>query len=253
MAKYGQGSVFLLVDGYNISGDTFEMEKIKEAAVEQTDGFGDTWVERTATGIKSGGITHRCFYDDAALATNAALVAGVGVSRVLLAGLEGNVQGRKCVGFEGAMQTKFVRNPVRGELHKCSAEYLNNGDIDEPKIIQVLAAQGSTGTGSSGSLDNAAGSSNGGVAYLEVTGLTLGGYTSVTVVLQQSSDNGGADPFSALVTFTNVVGSTPGSTWAQRIEVAPATTVERYLRASITFNGAGSGQSITYTVAFERR
>lgn len=253
MAKYGSDDVFLLIGGYDISGNSFALNEETEAIEEETHGFGDIWVERTAVGVYKGGVSHESFYDDAALQTNAAALAALGVNTVLVAGLEGNTQGRKVIGYEGALETKFSRLPKRGELTKISAEYMGSGFCENPKIVQILAAQSAAGTGSSGSLDNTAGTSNGGSAYLELTGLTLGGYTSVTIKIQQSSDNGGGDPFSDLVTFTNVVGASPGATWAQRAVVNPGTTVERYLRATITWNGAGSGQSVTYVVAFERK
>lgn len=250
MAKRGSPDVFLLVDGYNISGDTIEMEQIKETLPpERTDGMGDSWTEYTHVGIKGGGINHRCLYDDAALATNAALTGSIGISRILLAGYEGNTKGQKCSAFQGAMETKIARMATRGELHKISAEYLTNGAIDEPTIIQVLAAQSAAGAGSSGSSDNGAGTSNGGVFYVQVPALTLGGYTSVTIVLQHSSDNGGADPWATLVGCTITSTSAPDKA---RVEVAAGTTVDRYLRANVTWNGAGSGQSVTYVVAFQR-
>lgn len=90
MAKYGSNSVFVLVDGYDISGDTFEATLNKSVALEETHGFGDSWVERTSTAIKSGSVEHRTFYDDAALASNDALVSSNGSSRVMLVGLAGN-------------------------------------------------------------------------------------------------------------------------------------------------------------------
>lgn len=146
------------------------------------------------------------------------------------------------------VQAQYSRLPARGELTKVSANYSTTGEIDEPNIVQILAAQTSGGAGSSGALDNTASSANGGAAYLQITGLTLGGYTSVSIVLQHSSDNGVGDPFVQIGSaFANAT-----TTGAQRVRIADGTTVKRYLRAFVTWNGAGSGQSVTYCVAFAR-
>lgn len=253
MAKYGADDVLLLVDGYNIGGDTIELSAVKEATLEESHGFGDTWVEQSAVGQNRGGVSHKGFLDDADNATIDALVheSGTqkpGTSRVLCALLEGNTQGKKAIAFRGAMESKVARNAARGELTKISAEYLNNGAVDEPKIIQVLAAQSAAGAGSSGSLDNAASSATGGTAYLQITSLTLGGYTSVTIKLMESSDNGVGDAW-AQVGTAFVAATAIG---AQAINIATGTTVERYLRAEITWNGAGAAQSVTYAVLFQR-
>lgn len=83
----------------------------------------------------------------------------------------------------------------------------------------------------------------GGAGYLEVTALTLGGYTSVTVAIRDSDDD---ITFADLVSFA-VVTAAPE---AQRVTVSGA--VERYLAQSVTFNGAGAGPSITYFAGFAR-
>ena len=99
MAKPGSSDVFLLIDGYDLTGDTFELEMVKEALTELTHGFGDAWEESLPTNIKSGGVTQRSFYDDETDGTSDALVGSEGTSRVLLAGVEGKTPGKKAVGF----------------------------------------------------------------------------------------------------------------------------------------------------------
>lgn len=86
---------------------------------------------------------------------------------------------------------------------------------------------------------------NGGSGYLQVSALTLGGYTDLTIKVQHSADN---VTFVDLVTFTAVT-SAPT---AERKTVASGTTVNRYLAASWAFGGAGSGPSATFMVGFSR-
>ena len=88
-----------------------------------------------------------------------------------------------------------------------------------------------------------ASSALGAVGYLGVSALTLGGYTSVTVVIRDSTDD---IAFADLITFT-VVTTAPT---AERITVAG--TVNRYTLTRYTFNGAGSSQSITFAAGLGR-
>lgn len=245
MTKYGSDDVFLLFSGFDISGDTFELQQVKEALLEATHGFGDAWEEQSAVGVKTGGVNHRSFYDDATGATNEALFGGMGFNRPMLAGLEGNAQGKKCIAFN-PMQRNYVRSPARGELHKVSAEYLSHQKISEAEIIQSLAAQTAAGAGSDGSLDNGAQSTSGGTAYLEITALDLDGYTSVTIQLEESSDNGAGDPWTQVGSAFTAATARGGA----RIEISG--TIERYTRATVTWNGAGTSPSVTYIVALER-
>jgi hypothetical protein len=82
----------------------------------------------------------------------------------------------------------------------------------------------------------------GGVVDLHVPALTLGGWTSVTIILRDSADN---------VTFANVTGGTFTNVTAggasERLTITGQ--VRRYRAMQWTFNGAGSGQSITPYVA----
>ena len=84
---------------------------------------------------------------------------------------------------------------------------------------------------------------DGGAAFLQVTQLTLGGYTDVTVTIRDSADDA---VYGDLVAFTNFTTSPT----AERKTVAG--TIERYLAQSFAFNGAGSSQSVTYHAGFAR-
>jgi len=100
-------------------------------------------------------------------------------------------------------------------------------------LLEVTAgANGSTHT-------DAAGTSNGGIATLHVTACT----GTLTVKVQHSTNN---STWADLATFTAATAAT-----SERIIVAPATTVNRYLRASWTLTGAGA--AATFTTSFARR
>ena len=243
MTKYGPSDVFVLVHGHAISGNTQVLEPEKEAVLEEdTHGFGDAWVEREYVGVRKWSASQEAHYDDEDGQTEDAFVGHEGVDRVVTFLIEGNTQGKKCqCGI--AISSSVVRRAGRGQLSKLSAEWQGDGVLSEAVIVQSLAAESGDGATSDGSLDNSASSSAGGTGYLQVTDLTLGGYTSVTVKLRDSTNN---SDWTDLISFTAVT----ADEFAQAVAVAG--TVDRYLRVELTWNGAGSSESVTILVAFER-
>ena len=103
-------------------------------------------------------------------------------------------------------------------------------------LHDVVAAE--TAGGNSTSVDNTAGTTNGGAAILHVSAFTG---TSITVKVQHSTNN---STWVDLVTFTAATAA-----GAQHIEVAAGTTVNRYLRSIWT----GTFTSATFAVGFARR
>lgn len=82
----------------------------------------------------------------------------------------------------------------------------------------------------------------GGTGFLQVSALTLGGFTNAVVKIRHSADG---STFADLITFAAATGRT-----AERAVIAG--TVNRYLSVTIDFTGAGSGQSCTFFVGFAR-
>lgn len=121
-------------------------------------------------------------------------------------------------------------------------------DINGEEVVTVLTtttftvAQNVTVGGTGGTIVPCK-TNAGGAGYLQVTALTLGGYTNVDIRLRDSDDD---VTYADLGTFTAVAAAPT----AERIEVAGA--VERYLAVSYDFTGAGSGASITFLAGFAR-
>jgi hypothetical protein len=246
MARYGSDDAFILVDGYNLSGLTTTGTAEIEAITEATHGLGDSWEEQSYVGLKRAMLTQEGFYDDAALQSNVALVGSEGLSRLALFGLEGNVIGEKAIAYMGALESKTVRIATRGELHKLNVEYVGNGAVHDAIILHALGAEdASPANTQSASVDNAAQSTTGAVAFLQVTSLTLGGYTNCIIQVDDSANNsawlavsGGA--------FTAVTAAPTAQTL-----VIPG-TIRRYLSVSWAFTGAGSGESVSFIVGVTR-
>jgi hypothetical protein len=89
------------------------------------------------------------------------------------------------------------------------------------------------------------GSHLGGAAYLQVTSLTLGGYTGVTVKVRDSADDAS---YADLATFATVTAA-PN---AQRVALSATAAVARHLAIGVDFEGAGAGASMTFMVGFCR-
>jgi hypothetical protein len=235
---------FFLVDGYDILGQQTDVNMEFEALLEETTVLGDGNQSWGSVGEGKGMFQQNGFFNDAA-GSNHAAINNRGVTRVLCIGVEGNVHGRGFIGFSGALETKYSIKPTRAALTKAEATYLASGKIDEQggKIIQVLGITTGSATGEGTSLDNTASSANGGAAYLQVPDVTLGGYTSITFVVRHSADN---TTFADKGTFTDVTVDFK----AERIALAG--TINRYVRSKFTFNGAGSGQSVTWFMGLVR-
>lgn len=135
---------FFLVDGYDVLGYTTQVEPLIEAMIEETHALGDAWVEQTFVGLRKASFSQQGFYDDAAGASNEALVSKEGTSRILCIGLEGNTIGKKFIGFNGAMQAKYERQASRGALHKANASYEGDGQVDEGVILHGQTAETAT-------------------------------------------------------------------------------------------------------------
>lgn len=110
------------------------------------------------------------------------------------------------------------------------------GDTGYGVCVAALAAITTDTNGTA--VDNAASSTNGGVAHLHVT--AFAGLTSDVITIEHSTNN---STWATLATFTTVTAAT-----TQRLEVTG--TVNRYLRVVDDVTGTGS---CTRLVAFARR
>lgn len=244
MARYGSADVgFLLVGGMSVLGDVTELEDNREALLEEITALGDAWEAHEYIGVKRYMISQQGFYNDAANRSNALLVSP-GTSRVLSFAPEGDTLGKKMVGSP-MIQADYRRLISRGALHKANARYESEGNHDEGIILHTHKAEtaASGDTEGADSQDNLVSSADGGAGYLQVSALTLGGYTSVTIKIRHSADD---MTYADLITFAAV---TVAPT-AERLTVTG--TVNRHLAHSWLFNGAGAGQTITYMVGFAR-
>ena len=231
---------FLLSGGFDLLGTSTVFNEEREAILEDATVLGDADEQHAYVGVKRFSLSQEGFYDDASDGSNDALIGLA--QRVVCYGPEGNTLGKKMVGFEGPIQHMYRRVMSRGALHKANADYQGSGKAEDG-IVQHIHTAETAASGEATRQDNSSSSANGGVGYLQVSALALGGYTDVTLKLRDSSDD---IAYADLVVFANV--STAPT--AERKTVAG--TVEKFVKAEWAFNGAGSGQSIKFMTGFVR-
>src|SRR5574337_698379 len=236
-------SAKVLCDLTDLSGFLNGADTAQDAQLLETTTYGAGYRTYLA-GFKNGTASLKGFWDGSAGAVDAILAAALGsaTGQVMTIAPEGLTVGMRCK-LLSARETKYaISTPVEGVV-SVSAEVQADGGIDAGVSLHALAAE--TGTGSGASVDNAALSSNGGVAHLHVTDVTAVGGDTLDVVVQHSTNG---STWVDLVTFTQL---TTAKT-QERIVVASGTIVNRYLRAGWTKGGAGT-PSYIFAVGFARR
>ncbi len=126
----------------------------------------------------------------------------------------------------------------QGGVVEVAHSLVADGETYAGVVIDPLTAITADTNGTS--VDNGAASTNGGWAHLHVTAFT--GLTSDSVIVEHSTND---SVWATLGTFTLVAGTT-----SERLEIAPGTTVNRYLRIRDDVTGTGS---CTRIVSFARR
>ena len=189
-------------------------------------------------GMNSGAITLDMLLDGSGAAGSqfAMLNTWKGAAQVVTVGFEGADRGSP-VWLASAPQSNFTVNSAVADVVSVSGAYMTDGLVGYGVVIDPLTAITADTNGTS--VDNGAATSNGGVGHLHVTAFS--GFTSNSVILEHSTDN---SAWSTLATFTSVTGTT-----SERITVAAATTVNRYLRIRDDVTGTGS---TTRIVSFAR-
>lgn len=144
-------------------------------------------------------------------------------------------------GFNTIATSYEVETPV-DDVAVISAEAQSKTGLERVLTYHPLGQE--TESGNSTSIDNTSSTSNGGVGYLQVTGLE-GAAPTLDITIQHSDDGGGTDPWAAVCTFTQVTAANS----SERKEITG--TVKRYTRAVWTFGGTIT--SATFSVAFGRK
>jgi len=241
MATKGSGDVgFLLIAGRDIESQLLTITDTNERDVDRSDGlsasvdsYQDLGVDRMTLSLEGLLNTATGEIEDALKLQD---------EQVIVYAPVGNAIGDPFIGMN-AVQETFKRNPAQGQLTRVSAEY-KTSEFEEGVVLAPHTARTTEGPTDTTHLDNAASTAAGGVGYIAVSALTLGGTNHVLVHIRDSTDN---VTYATLITFNNITAVNA----VERLTVAG--TVNRYLEVRHQFiGGSFSGGSITFAVGFKR-
>lgn len=242
MAKHGSADVgFVLVGGHSLLGSKIQgLTESVESKLADTAGLGDSWPESTPVGFSDATIAQDgAFFDDDTGNAHEALKTAQATSRVMCVAFAGNTAGQAFVGYAGSYSHKYAVLAKVKDLTKADVEYTVSGQRDEGVILQPLATQTADWNTESTSYDSGASSSDGGIAFQQVTALS--GFTGYVGKVRDSADD---ITFADLATFANVTAAPS----AEAVTVSG--TVDRYLAVDGNVTGTGS---ITAFIGFARR
>lgn len=228
MAKQSGLGDRLFVAGYDLSGDIGSLGRIGGglAGTQDVTGIDKSAMERIGL-ARDGSLEYTAFFNKAVDRAHLRL-SPLPTADQLLTYCRGAALGSPAANLVGKQINYDPSRSADGSL-TIEVQTLANGfGIDWGRLL-TAGIRTDTAATNGASVDLGVGSTLFGLqAYLHVMAFTG---TSVTVKLQESSDNGVGDPWADVVggAFTAATGIT-----SQRIETARGLTVERFLRAVTT-------------------
>lgn len=250
MKKSGLGDNAFL-GGYNLSGVVTSLNRIGggPAAMDVTS-ISKAGYERIG-GLRTGEISFTSLFDDGGTANRAAAAGSsfVGQSSLPTADTQVMYLRGTTLGDPGACmvckQVNYDGTRAADGMLSFAVQCLSTGYGLEWGRQLTAGLRTDTGATNGASVDDTSSSTFGLQAYLQV-GAFVG--TDATVKLQESSDNGGADPFADVTggAFAQITSAYQ----TQRIATATGQTVKRYLR--VVSSTTGGFTSLPFVVVYVR-
>lgn len=241
MGKKGGLGDGLIVHGYEISNDIQSISDLGGGPAPLVfTGIDKSAIERKG-GLRDGRMNLVAFYNPAAGRAHPRL-GSLPTTDVIITYLRGSTLGNPSAVLN-AKQANYDGGRATDGAFTFAVNALGNAyGLEWGKQLTAGARTDTTATDGA-SVDFATGSTAFGLqAYVQVSAFTG---TSVTIKLQESSDNGGGDAWTDVTggAFTAATGIT-----AQRIATSNTQTIERYLRVVTT----GTFSSATFYVTVNR-
>lgn len=242
MAKEAALADQLFISGYDLSSDVGAINRIAcQSGVLDITAINVSGHERLLSHC-DGEITFAHFFNDAASQEHAALKAkAAGADRVVCY-FHGSGIGEVAAGMVAKQINYDLTRGQDGSLAGSTQCLANAKGLEY--CTQLTAGKRTDTAATNGtSLDNAAATALGLSGYLQVFSVVG---TSVTVAIEESSNDGAGDPFAAVLTFTVVAAGALGE--ERKVTATLTTAVERYLRVVTT----GTFSSAVFAVAVNR-
>ena len=160
MPRFGAAHVFLLVDGHNLTAA--KLQSLTDnviAEMVETSGLGDSWKERSPTGVRDTELAQEgAFFDTSTGNSHDALSGSVPSSpqatpRLVVFGMAGKAIGAPFVGLEGTYTHRYEVLAQNGNLQRANTAYSVKGPRDEGLILQPLEKKTADWNTQSESLD----------------------------------------------------------------------------------------------------
>ena len=242
MAKEAGLANLLFIAGYDLSGDVGSIGTIASHSTPlDVTAINASAMERILS-HHDGEISFNHYFNDAASQEHAALAAaGAGLDRVVC-WYHGSGIGEAAAGLVSKQINYDLNRGADGSLGGTTQCLANAAGLEYGE--QLTAGKRTDTSATNGtSLNNGAATALGLSAYLQV--FSVAG-TSVTVAVQQSSDDGGGDAYAAILTFTTVSAGSLGH--ERKVTATLTTAVEQYLRVATT----GTFSSAIFAVCASR-
>ena len=227
----GKDLAYMLFDGVDVAISNNQLEIVDEAVIARRRPFGNSYPKAIPTGQYEGSMTLSGWLDTN---TEPQLARLTGDEKIVSALVEGNTRG---VGFWG-LQNAYVAGRKLGitedDIHSLDPTISVEGPVNYGLVVADYVERGAAGNTDAQYVDLGGAAAGGGVAYLHVGNLDLGGGTKCVVKLRDSADH---TTFADKATFADI--TTVG---AQTITVAGP--LKRYLSISWAWTG-GASQKIT--------
>lgn len=144
MAKVGSSSFgVLLVDGYNLLSAKLQSQSDEiELELEPSDGLGDSWREKSPTGMRTATLEQSgAFFDTTANAIHTAMSGVPSTERLVAWAVAGNTIGSIFKAAKGAFTSKYGVISSGAKLTKANVSYRVTGQLDEGVILQDHVAK----------------------------------------------------------------------------------------------------------------
>lgn len=216
----------LYIDGYDLSGDVGSLSTISmRSALLDVTGIDKSAHERTY-GLADGEISFQAWFNDASGRLHERL-KNQNTADQHVAYFRGTALGNAAACLVAKKVNYDPQRGADGSLTIAVQALANAQKLEWGRMATAGKRTDSAATNGA-SIDDSAASSFGLAAYLQVFAFTG---TSVTVAIQESSDDGVGDPYAAVTggAFTAATGITK-----ERIQTGLTQAVERYLRVVTT-------------------
>lgn len=237
--KYGSGSIWFLVDGYNMV-----LNKVQElgfkisSALEPSHGVGDTWEESTPSGMSKAELTQGgAFWDTqtnyihdalAASSKGPASLTPQSAVRVVSLGFMTSAVGALFKGVQGAFTAVYEVLSSNGKLTRGNVEYTVSGKLEEAVVLHALGAETADASTESSSVDSA---SLVGSRSIPITSSSVANPSVITCPVAHGLTTGDT------VLIAGHSGSTPSINGEQTVTVVSTTTFT--IPVNVTVGGTG--------------